>query len=315
MTTDATKRWVTAALMAVAVSISVAPAACVAEQTEAPLAMGVPDATWPAIYFEPVDRLTEAAGLKPLREARPRAGVTELRVWVGFGLQSLRGLRLRREGEQWSGQHLTARYVPTEPNRPARRSDPLKASAEPVRPASGWDHLWRELDRLGVRTLPDGGTVYDNRTRDGVGYLFEVLTPDGYRAYLYSNPDQSRVKEAVAVAKIMFLLTRELGVESLYHPPTAFHQYVSDGQVVLLRRGDAYGAFRLVDQRAANHLRGEKHDRAEVHWIYRRDGRSKAGPRRPRRAAGQERHRARRGGAGGRQLRPVPHPLVCSHQR
>ena len=242
-----------------------------------PVEMGVPDTHWPPIYFEPVDELADGAGWAKLRDAQPREGVTEIRVWVGFGLSYLRGVRLVRttEGNHAEHAHWTAGGKP---------GDPLQVAVDAVHPEHGWDRLWANLGSLDIRTLPDARHVYDDRTLDGVGYMFEVLTPDGYRTYLYGNPQVSDAPQALAVARIMHLLSQEFSLDRLYQPPTSFNEYVRDGKVVLVRRGQTYGGIIMRNQKPSQDGSG---DVATYEWVYRDDGDDRLDPGRRRVRSGR----------------------------
>ena len=221
---------------------------------------GVPEGHWPGIYFESVDRLTERAGWTPLREKALEGDAAEVRVWVGFGLSSLQGVRLWREDGTWAAEGLGEQHLVME--------DQVAAGLPPMPLPGDVDALWRRLEELGVPTLPDGDAVYRNGMRDGVGYFFELADAAGYRCYLYSNPDQTDAPRAKAVGCAMAAIDEALGL-NLYHAPTSFNRWIRDGEVVLVRAGDARGAFRLMGQGVGPDAGPED---VRVEWRYRDDG-------------------------------------------
>src|SRR6185369_5150782 len=77
------------------------------------LTVKIPNASWVRILFETtglasksIDEITSDAGLSKLRSTKLPDGDVEVRVWVGFGVNGVDGLILRKSAQQWSGIHL-----------------------------------------------------------------------------------------------------------------------------------------------------------------------------------------------------------------
>lgn len=165
----------------------------------------VPHATWEPIFFRSIDELTRKIHWKPLRSAPVGADSLEVRVWIGFGLVPLQAYRLRREGDHWSAEHIIDSVE--------------RAAAADVHaavPKSGWPALWRELDQLGLLTLPDSSALPppEELVADGESYVVEINTGNTYRTYQYGNPQFQRWPEAKKIVRIIDILQRELAASA-----------------------------------------------------------------------------------------------------
>jgi hypothetical protein len=145
------------------------------------------------------------------------------------------------------------------------------------------ERLWERLEALGMVDLPDGDQTYESRVLDGVGYVFEIRQPTGYRTILYSNPSFATTAEAIAVAKIMYLLSSIDDVQGsgwpIYSPPTSPGTFLKLDQTVLVRHGSAVGAFRLVEHSSPATATRPASGQARYEWIYRVDGAASFDPR------------------------------------
>ncbi|KRA40061.1 hypothetical protein [Pseudoxanthomonas sp. Root630] len=159
-----------------------------------------------------------AAGLPDLRRVRPAPGATEIRVWTGFGVIAPdHSIVLKvSSGQPVEGRALNrfrydaedADFMRTLLNEchadPWRLHDRGICDARLARPAD-WAAVLRELERLGIATLPDESVLpaANHRVKDGASLVVEVATSEGYRAYAYSNPAFRNEPEARAAADIM----------------------------------------------------------------------------------------------------------------
>ncbi|MDQ1422079.1 MAG: hypothetical protein QOJ52_4041 [Acidimicrobiaceae bacterium] len=162
----------------------------------------IPRATWEPIFFQSVNDLTHRVGWEPLRNKSVAADSLEVRVWIGFGVVPLEAFRLRRDGSQWSAQHVIDTVQKAGP-----------ANVRAASPKSGWATLWRDLTHLGLLTLPDSSALprEEEMILDGESYVVEISQNDSYRTYEYSNPQFQRWPEAKKIVQIVQTLHRELG--------------------------------------------------------------------------------------------------------
>jgi hypothetical protein len=139
----------------------------------------IPRATWEPIFFRSINYLTRKIGWEPLRDKPVPADSLEIRIWVGFGLTPLEGFRLRRDGNQWSAQHVIDAAPETK-----------SADIHPVVPKSGWTFLWSKLSELQLLTLPDESALPPAKDyfMDGESYVVEINRDNAYRTYEYGNP-------------------------------------------------------------------------------------------------------------------------------
>lgn len=224
----------------------------------------IPEATWEPIFFRSINQVTELAGLEPLRKKAQGKDALEVRLWAGFGTQHLQGLIIERKGDQWRGWHLRDGFSWETRTREVHTNE--------VRPTRPWAELWATVQEMGILDLPDDSTLPDRRgVLDGISYVVEFQTEGRYRTFKYGNPGHQPWPEAESISKIVMLLCRELSLP-LYQAPGTMPTRVEDGQVVLVRKGKAWGGYQLFDQKART--AGKAGDTARVRWAYRDDGNS-----------------------------------------
>lgn len=215
----------------------------------------IPAATWERIFFENINQATAAVAMEPLRDKVLAKDTLEVRVWFGFGRSFLKGLVIEHRADSWC-----AHYVAMTGMEEAKRHE--------VHPARPWPQVWDELCALGIFRLPDSSTLPQGASvRDGVGYVVEYQTGGRYRTYEYGNPGYQPWPEAESISRIGMLLAKEFSVP-FYQAPGSLPVAVKEGQVVLMKRGKAWGAYQLFDLQAGD---GRK---ARVKWVYRTDGES-----------------------------------------
>ena len=135
----------------------------------------IPRTSWEPIFFETINKLTERSGLRPLREAPLPPDTTEIRIWIGLGLQPLQGLVIRKKGEEWHGQHIVG-----------NQSESARSENHEITPTSGWELFWKQLLHFGVLTLPEP-PLDDEPINDGTVYVVEINHANRYRTYAYNN--------------------------------------------------------------------------------------------------------------------------------
>lgn len=173
----------------------------------------MPGDEWVRIYFETeglasksIDELTTQANLPKLRTLLLPDNDLDIRIWVGFGIQGVDGLILRRSSDQWSGIHFHG----------MAESPPFPNSKETLlQPKSGWATSWQRLVDAGILRLPDASEL-QCRTyiKDGTSYVVEINMNRGYRTYLYDNPTHATCNEAKQMIRIGEIIADEFGLEN-----------------------------------------------------------------------------------------------------
>ncbi len=159
----------------------------------------LPQEIWMPAAFAAIDPLTDDVKISRLRETELLHSDIELRVWIGFGMNRLEGLRITRRSNEWS-----AVYVKEDNHGRA-------GSTYETQPSVSWDSLWDTLTRLGLLTLPDQSELKTMvHVLDGVSYVVEYIVGGDYRAYMYLNPHDQRGPEAKQIVEIVATLRREL---------------------------------------------------------------------------------------------------------
>lgn len=156
--------------------------------------------------FTNLDSVAMHVGLRPLRHTLVAPENLELRVWTGGYWGGASDFLLSRRKGIWRAEQVfdlpsTARY------RPHYGRAPIPA------PPGGWGRVWRELDALGIRTIPDQGSTPDDDARvyDVAGYLFEIASGGRYRVYYYYAPEYRPNKAfAPRVAQIVRIIWRTM---------------------------------------------------------------------------------------------------------
>jgi len=210
----------------------------------------IPQAGWEPSCFKKIDSTVAGAGMQKLREKKLARSDLEVRVWAGFGRIGLAGLVVQREAGSWRAYHVQQR-----------------GESREVQPSRSWKEVWNDLVALGILSLPDSSALPKGRAiRDGISYVVEYQTKGRYRTYEYGNPGQQPWPEAEAMSRIAMLLVKEFSLPRGLQGPNAFSSSVKQGQVVLVRKGKAYGAYRILD------IEGWSPSTARISWVYRTDG-------------------------------------------
>lgn len=209
---------------------------------------GIPDTSWPEVYFESFDGVAGAARLEPLRSAGARPGTREARIWIGGGVGYPQRLyRFVDRGGRVAGElvlHWPARPPDTaRGERPGEtfhdlmlygqrgRCDGFARAAETgtcrglFTRAPDWGRVLRRAEEEGLWTLPDKSAFPDDGTISLDGWSITVELHDGrsYRAYQYGNPkaDSPRpeARHALRIAEAM------RAVDSLQRPSDVTRVY------------------------------------------------------------------------------------------
>ena len=172
--------------------------------------------TWESIFFQTIDRVSEAANWPPLREVGVPSGALEVRIWIGFGLSHLQALRLCRHDGKWTGFYTSEIFQFGKLIRDGDEWRMTYTAYQPslqiltLTPQTNWKNLWNKIKELGILTLPDASTLPNNKpVLDGVCYVIEINDGGQYRTYMYDNPDCQEHPEAVKLLQIIKTLRYE----------------------------------------------------------------------------------------------------------
>jgi hypothetical protein len=166
----------------------------------------------------------EAANGLPDLELGPHArGEREIRVWIGFGLVwPLNLYRLVERNGKVTGEYIRAwerggpregpdstdfaalmRYDERGRCSSFRRGPLAESCVANFVSAPPWAKIWREIDTLGVFTLPDASTLKGEvGVFDGWGMVVETWDGAAYRIWSYANPWAQPWPEATRAVKI-----------------------------------------------------------------------------------------------------------------
>lgn len=156
--------------------------------------------SWEKIYFGEIIERIKGTDVKNLKDLVLPPNSKEIRIWAGFDTSPLRGIIIQQNNRVWS-----ASYVP-----PLDSSNSSRNSQKLSLPKSGWEFLWKELQNLGIMTLPD---PMDIAQIDERSVVIEVKTSDLYRTYKYSGVNNSKETNYKKVLEICNFLTNQFGVE------------------------------------------------------------------------------------------------------
>lgn len=202
-------------------------------------------------FVPKMDALVERHGFVPLRYKHLEKGEAEIRVWTSG---------LTRQGHilQFKGDTGLAMYLDQWADEGIWRTDVANKPLVPRR-ACNWPSLLARLESYGVFELPDADDIprapskgtLDRVMVDGYSVHFEVAKPGFYRTYSYANPTHDPRDPALKPYMDQVLkITQAIRLE--FHSPMSsygerFPQEIGLNQVVLARRGNRVGAFKITD--------------------------------------------------------------------
>gem|GEM_PF-917386 len=183
---------------------------------------GIPNASWEPIFFESINTLSEKINWRPLRETGVPSGSLEVRVWMGFGLSPLEGVRLCRHNGEWTGFYTNEGYFRVQEvfqnkhllnKKQSAIYESLYKESKPVyelTPKTSWASLWDKVEALGILTLPDSSVLPNEAgVLDGISYVVEIHDGVRYRTYEYGNPQFQEWPEAKKMIEIINTLQDE----------------------------------------------------------------------------------------------------------
>lgn len=167
----------------------------------------IPNASWEPRYFNSIDNLCRKVGLKALREETFEVETYEIRIWVGFGPQALKGYLFRRQPSLSDGLFVMDTFILG-----------AKPKIQKLTPKTNWAATWNVLLTSDLTQLPDETTLPDDGVSimDGVSYVIEIRNNDTYRTYMYGNPKYHKWVEAKKLIQIFSNLNKEFPEFSEY---------------------------------------------------------------------------------------------------
>lgn len=154
----------------------------------------IPQDPWVGLFFNPVtdpqsiNGRAKLSGLQDLQKKSQPAGVTEIRIWEGFGVTYLEGYRFRFDGKAWRGWWIQ----PAQEDKPAWKAKGYLLEFKA--PKQGWPTFWKTLMDNHIQSLPDFDSLPGPKATvlDGVCYVVEYTSGGRYRTYMYNNPHSQR---------------------------------------------------------------------------------------------------------------------------
>jgi len=162
-----------------------------------PTDISVPDAHWVHIFFRGINRITDLAEVKQLRNVHVNNGDVEVRIWRGAFLGSTEGVFLKRVAGHWSGQHLMVKT--------GNSYDDLRTEVttlDLIKPA--WEQLWNGVVEKGLLTLPGQSETNCNQNGiDEIVYVVEINQGNSYRTYMYIGGPCPEWKQIDEIGEIL----------------------------------------------------------------------------------------------------------------
>lgn len=159
---------------------------------------------WEKVFFKEIDKRIENTTIISLHDKLLSPNSKEVRLWIGFDLQPLKGVILENIDDNW-----TAKYIPPINDIP----ESSKKSYLMLTPKSGWASFLARLENSDIFTLPDASEIGDdNIIGDARSIVIEIKTSDSYRNYMYNDLDTAKSEEAKKVLEITNSVSEELGI-------------------------------------------------------------------------------------------------------
>lgn len=194
---------------------------------------GIPDARWPSLTYNTIDRKVSSAEFETLRDKELSPNEKEIRVWIGGGFGAPEFLFLFRKKKQVAEGTLHLFWRSNQGNRPEGETfhDLMMYSytgqCENFRLKSevgtcealftkepDWEKIFEKITDIGIWELPDAskydkepevledGSVVINIETDGRIITVELHDGQDYRSYQYSNPQSKDWPEAKKILQI-----------------------------------------------------------------------------------------------------------------
>lgn len=189
---------------------------------------GIPDATWPRIYFNSFDKVISALEILPLRDMEPVEQFKEIRIWTGVSIGAPKSLYIiSKYGDRVDGKlilYWNASDIDRQPEGETFHDlmiYNLSGSCEnfTLKGRTGyciasfeyppnWENFYNNASELGLWDLPDESELpSEGFILDGWGLVVELLDDNQYRTYNYSNPDKRDWPEAALAVEINAIIT------------------------------------------------------------------------------------------------------------
>lgn len=151
------------------------------------------------------DRLNRS-GLGDLKSKVLPDNTTEIRFWVGFSHDDLRGLIIEGDGANWLGT-----FVPN--LQEGVQASNIQYSLPP--PLNGWRHLIDRLQQLGLYNLSgESGNIPETRmVLDVSSVVVEIKTNRHYKTIRYRGVFYFQDPEILKMEKILQVLSSEFAIK------------------------------------------------------------------------------------------------------
>jgi hypothetical protein len=157
-------------------------------------------------YLLIIREASKRAGLSDLKSEMLPKNATEIRFWIGFSHNELRGLIIKNDGVTWS-----ATFISNFPE--GASSSDISRPLDP--PANGWQYLIDKLQQLGLYDLiGESGNIPKRKfVLDVTSTVVEIKTSNSYKALRYYGVFSFQDEEIIKMEKILQTLSSEFSIK------------------------------------------------------------------------------------------------------
>lgn len=170
---------------------------------------------WEKFVFKEIEQRLKCAELPQLRNSTNGKDSYEIRVWVGSGITTLRGVILKSDGSSWQGIYL--------PTRLSKASLDKECVTRLASPRSGWQRLKKTIKELRIETTPDWNMLEAEPVMlDGELIVVEFRDEYRYRTFVKMRfgPEGTLESERVRDVELFVkFVEAEFGIRLLSEAP------------------------------------------------------------------------------------------------
>ena len=157
-------------------------------------------------YLLIIKEASRRAGLSDLKSEILPENATEIRFWIGFSHNVLRGLIIKNDGVTWSATFIPGFPEGASPSDISRPLDP---------PAHGWQYLINNLQQLGLYDLSgESGNIPERRhVLDVTDTVVEIKKSNSYKTLRYHGVFYFQDEEIIKIEKILQTLSSEFSIK------------------------------------------------------------------------------------------------------
>lgn len=214
---------------------------------------GIPDASWPKVFFKSFDPVVSALRIPPLRDMDLEENSKEIRIWAGVGTGIPKSLYIISKNDNnidgelilyWSTNDIKRKpigesshdrmvYYLTGSCENFTLTDEVGYCSALFQEIPNWEQIYQKVTEVGIWNLPDESELpSDGIVSDGWGLVVELHDSNQYRTYKYSNPDTRPWPEAEKADEIYSIIF------------TALDQNMEPSNVSKIYRGITTGEYR-----------------------------------------------------------------------